>query len=190
MAGWEWWRRRWWVEGFQVEEGGRGEEQCCKPWWSTCSPQQGDRRWGEAGRWGRLCFRRGHHRRCALKRTRHIFTLLHGTLSFVLGLSTKQKPNKSRWTVADLAQNAKLAKGWCYVAWITDRLVDDFVFCLKAWPLDITVSNHVNQHDVAGWHHLQRVGGGPLTTLPVKEGQVEHKSGTITETEKGVCNRL
>lgn len=60
---------------------------------------------------------------------------------------------------------------------ITFRYGDGFILCLEARPLDITVSNQVNQHDVAGRHHLQRVGGGPLTTLPAREGLLVKQDG-------------
>lgn len=72
---------------------------------------------------------------------------------------------------------------------ITFRYWDSFIPGLKARPLDITVSNHVDEHDVSGRHHLQRVGGGPLTTLPVG-GEVVARLCTITESEKGVLENF
>lgn len=54
---------------------------------------------------------------------------------------------------------------------------DGFIFCLKARPHYITISNEVNQHKIARWHHFQRIRGGPLTTLPMRDRWVVKQNG-------------
>lgn len=125
------------------------DEQRCKPWWSTCSPWQEDRSWGGAERWRFLRSQRGHHHRISLDGTCCIFTLI--------------------WVNCCSSNMMMMLLGAANVSFITLRHRDGFVLCIEARPLDISVSDQVNQHDVTRWHHLQRVGGRSLTTLPAKQ---------------------
>lgn len=52
-----------WGRGVLGRGGGQWTEQGRKPWWSTCSPQQEDRSWGEVGRWRLRCRQRARHHR-------------------------------------------------------------------------------------------------------------------------------
>lgn len=84
-------------------------------------------------------------------------------------VAEKKTQNKKQMSSAGVKTCVWIKPGFHTLVWITFRLGDGHVRGRKPRPLHLGISNEVNQHNVARWCHLQRVGRGPLTTFPVWE---------------------